>query len=83
MLCTKVMNVFERNKGKIFLMVALLIIMSAAFYWYSFRPYLVTKECISTSMEIVKELREEKGSGDQTDVRYFFWRCQKEHGLSE
>lgn len=48
----------------------------ATFYWYSVRPYQVTKFCIQTATDRATEI-----NGDQTDARYLFWKCQKQHGI--
>ena len=55
-----------------------LVILGLTFYWYSYRPYHTIKLCINSATDRVNTIR-----GDQTDMRYFFWRCEKENGLAE
>ena len=61
-----------------FIILIALIILGSAFYWYSYRPYYVTKLCITASINRATEIE-----GDQTDARYFFWKCQRQNGLAE
>jgi len=56
----------------------LIIVGVFSFYWYSYRPYEVSKECIKTALEKATHIE-----GDQTDARYFFWRCERERGIGE
>jgi hypothetical protein len=64
------------NKNKI---LCLLIVVGVfSFYWYSYRPYVVSKGCIQTALENAKGV-----DGDQTDARYFFWKCEKQHGIGQ
>lgn len=66
---------YMTKKQYLGLIILVVMIFGVLFYWYSYRTYYINKLCISSAMERVK------GGGDQTDVRYFFWKCQKEHGL--
>jgi hypothetical protein len=59
--------------NKILLLV--FIVIALGFYWYSYRPYLINKTCIVYGVEQAKEIK-----GDQSDVRYFFWKCQMQYG---
>lgn len=54
------------------------VIFGVLFCWYSYRPYYVTKLCFASAVNKVIEIE-----GDQTDMRYFLWKCQKQHGLPE
>lgn len=69
------MHKFKEYK---YIVLIALIILGFIFYWYSYRPYYINKLCINFSINKVTE-----NGGDQTDVRYFFWKCQKQHGLLE
>ncbi len=69
------MEKLKQYKNSIFI---LIVILSVTFYWYSYRPYKVNRSCIAYAKEWANNIE-----GDQTDVRYAFWKCQKEHGLSE
>lgn len=68
----------EKLKHYKYIILITLIILSFAFYWYSYRPSRVSKLCMTYAMTRVTER-----GGDQSDVRYFFWKCQKEYGLTE
>lgn len=68
----------EKLKQYKYIILILLVILGLAFYWYSYRPYHITKLCMDSSMKRVTEI-----TGDQTDARYFFWKCQKQYGLTE
>jgi len=68
----------EKLKQYKYIILITLMILGLTFYWYSYRPYHITKLCINYSMYRVKEIE-----GDQTDMRYFFWKCQKQYGLTE
>ena len=58
--------------------ILVVIFLAFAFYWYSYRPYNISKLCMNIALEKIKEIAE-----DQIDVRYFFWKCQKQHGIIE
>jgi hypothetical protein len=64
------------NDWKFIILITL--ILGGAFYWYSYRPYHITKLCIASAQDWAKGIR-----GDQTDSRYYFWFCQKKYGLVE
>jgi len=68
----------EKLKQYKYIILLILIILGFIFYWYSYRPYYITKLCITFVIDKVKEIE-----GDQTDMRYFFWKCQKQYGLTE
>lgn len=68
-----------KNKLNIYIITILsLTLLVLIFYWYSYRPSQITKLCMKVSMDRVQEL-----NGDQVDARYFFWKCQKQHGIAE
>lgn len=55
-----------------------LSILSFCFYWYSFRPYRVSQICIEFAMQRYEDF---PGS-DHSDIRYWTWRCEKQHGIT-
>lgn len=58
----------------IYILFALLFV----FYWFEIRPINITKLCIQSAQDYVY-----KNDGDQTDMRYWFWKCEKQHGFNE
>lgn len=54
------------------------VILIAAGYWFIYRPYDITKVCMQEALYHVEEVQ-----GDQTDAHYFFWKCQRQHGIPE
>lgn len=64
----------EKNK----ILCLAVVILALGFYWYSYRPYAVAKTCIQVALDRANEVQ-----GDQTDARYFFWKCQRQHGIGE
>ena len=54
------------------------LILAFAFYWYSYRPYQISKLCIQIGVDAANTRH-----GDQSDARYYFWKCQKQHGITE
>jgi hypothetical protein len=56
----------------------LLLIFGLAFYWYSFRPYRVSQICIEFAMQRYEDFPE----SDRSDIRYWTWRCEKQHGIT-
>jgi hypothetical protein len=66
------------KKIKVFITVSIFVILAFTFYWYSFRPYQISKTCI----EVAVSTANQRG-GSQTDARYLFWKCQKQHGITE
>jgi hypothetical protein len=56
----------------------IILVAGIAFYWYSYRPYHITKFCIKASAEEANKIH-----GNQTDTRYLFWQCQKFYGLTD
>ena len=69
-----------RIKEHKFIILIALIILGFAFYWYSYRPTQIVKLCIKVAYERAIEAN---GDNAQRDVRYFFWKCQKQNGLVE
>ncbi len=69
----------EKNKQNKYIIILLIIILGFIFYWYSFRPYHINKLCIVYAQDWAQKLFPR---GDQTDVRYAFWKCQKQHGVT-
>ena len=65
-------NMLKENSKTILILV--LVIFS--FYWFEIRPMNINKHCIAWAKE-----KTESFSGEQSDVRYFFWKCTKEYGL--
>lgn len=68
----------EKLKQYKYIILILLIILGFSFYWYSYRPYNITKLCIISAVVKANEIK-----GDQTGARYYFWKCQKQHGLTD
>lgn len=58
--------------------ISFLIILVLMGYWFCYRPYQDTKVCIQQALS-----QANKVDGDQTDAHYFFWKCQKEHGVAD
>lgn len=70
------MDKVKQNK---YTFILLFIILGFIFYCYSFRPYHINKLCIVYATDWAQKL---VPRGDQTDVRYAFWVCQKQYGLT-
>ena len=68
----------EKLKQYKYIILIALIILGFIFYWYSYRPYRITKLCITSAVDRANEIK-----GGQTSARYFFWKCQKQYGLAE
>ena len=66
------------NNTKITERVILLSVLLIAFcfYWYEVREVQIKKNCIESAVQETKEK-----NGDQSDVRYRFWKCSNQHGL--
>lgn len=62
-----------KNNYRQILILAMIIL---GLYWYEYRPMRVKQHCISWAAEKAKS-----SSGDQTDVRYFFWKCSNDYGI--
>ncbi len=68
----------EQLKQYKYLILVMLIILGFSFYWFLYYPYHVTKLCIESAVN-----KTNTQWGDQTDVRYYFWKCQKQYGLTD
>lgn len=66
------------KRMKVLIILAPLLIFGA-FYWYSFRPYRASQICIEFALQRHKDFPD----SDQSDIRYWTWRCEKQHGISE
>ena len=72
------MRYMEKLKEYKGIIIIVLVLILGTFYWYSYRPTHITKLCITFAIDKAKEIE-----GDQTDARYFFWKCQKQYGLTD
>jgi hypothetical protein len=52
------------------------IVQGAGFYWFQLRPYQVIKHCSLSALERAKE-----GAHDREDHEYFCKRCKRESGI--
>ena len=65
----------KNNKLILKILVVILIIIFL-FYWYEIRPIGIRKDCIQFADDKATSVQ-----GDQTDVRYFYWKCLAQKGL--
>ncbi len=66
----------EKVKQYKYIILIGIIVLGFSFYWYEIRQVNIKKDCIEKAVQETID----KG-GDQTDVRYRFWKCSNEKGL--
>lgn len=80
------MNIFIKdNWFKLVLLVTVFVIIGGCFYWYSFRPSIVKKNCYNIATEKAKEKRKEAGATDgkfsEDDYNAYYKFCLQKNGL--
>jgi flagellar biosynthesis/type III secretory pathway M-ring protein FliF/YscJ len=75
-------NIFYKIKEskltKIIGIIVFLCLVIYVLYFVTSKPKRITKECIENA--VAKAV---KNHGDQSDVRYYYWKCEKEHGIRD
>ncbi len=75
-------NIFYKVKKsrltKIFGIMVFFCLVIYLLYFAISKPKRITKECIENA--VAKAV---KNDGDQSDVRYYYWKCEKEHGIKD
>lgn len=71
------------NKYKIFLL--FILIGLGLFYWYSFRPSLIKRDCFNVAVEKAREKRRDTGATDgkfsKEDYDTYYRWCLQKKGL--
>lgn len=67
----------EKLKQYKYVILIIIIILSFIFYWYEIRPIQIRKSCFQTAIDKSTSIQ-----GDQTDMRYFYWKCLISKGFS-
>lgn len=68
----KIENFLQKNKLTVIFLSFIFL-----FIWIYVRPEFIKNKCIKSTDVYVKSI-----GGDQTDMRYFYWKCLAKKGIS-